>query len=64
MPHDRRARLALILLAAVAGLLVLGFMTLGARGNWDFVLPFRGRKLWVWCWSPMPSPVRPCCFRP
>lgn len=45
MPHDRRARLALIVLGAAAFLLALGFMTLGARGNWDFVLPFRGRKL-------------------
>ncbi len=45
MPHERRARLALILLALGAAGLVLAFMTLGARGNWDFVLAFRGRKL-------------------
>ncbi len=45
MPHERRARLALILLAMLAGGLILAFMTLGARGNWDFVLAFRGRKL-------------------
>ncbi len=33
------------LLAIVALVLCLMFMTLGARGNWDFVLMFRGRKL-------------------
>lgn len=48
-PIERRQRLtpivrlsivfALTLIAAIA------FMTLESRGNWDFVLPFRGRKL-------------------
>jgi iron complex transport system permease protein len=32
-----------LVLAAVA--VCVAFMTLGARGNWDFVLPFRGGKL-------------------
>lgn len=35
-------------MGGLAGLLLLcgvGYMTLGARGNWDFVLPFRGAKL-------------------
>lgn len=35
----------LVLLGLVAiGLIVL-FMTVGANGNWDFILPFRGRKI-------------------
>lgn len=40
-PH--RTRIAL--LAALTLLAALLFMTLGARGNWGFVLPFRGEKL-------------------
>lgn len=36
-------RLGLIFLAALA--LVVVFMTIESRGNWDFVLPFRGRKV-------------------
>lgn len=38
-----RARLAL--LAAAALLTMILFMSLGTRGNWGFVLPFRGEKL-------------------
>lgn len=38
-----RVLLGLALLALVA---IILFMTLRARGSWDFVLPFRGRKLW------------------
>ncbi|WP_051469597.1 iron chelate uptake ABC transporter family permease subunit [Chelativorans sp. J32] len=34
--------LVLVLLALAAA---LAFMTLGARGRWDFILPFRGAKL-------------------
>jgi len=34
--------LVLVLLALAA---TLAFMTLGARGRWDFILPFRGAKL-------------------
>lgn len=37
------ARLALLALVAI-GLIVV-FMTIEAHGNWDFVLPFRGRKV-------------------
>ena len=35
----------LTLLAVLLGLSVLAYMTLGARGNWGFVLPFRGTKV-------------------
>ena len=33
------------LLGLLAALAVAGFMLLGARGNWSFILPFRGSKL-------------------
>lgn len=36
-------RLGLILLGVLA--LITIFMTIESRGNWDFVLPFRGRKV-------------------
>lgn len=39
---QRRLLLLLGLLALASGIV---FMTLGARGNWDFVLPFRAPKL-------------------
>ena len=46
-PEARRTRT--IVVFAVLGLLVAvaatAFMTLGAQGRWDFVLPFRGKKL-------------------
>lgn len=35
----------LCLLAALTGASMVAFMTLGANGQWDFVLPFRGAKL-------------------
>ncbi|MFC5584565.1 iron chelate uptake ABC transporter family permease subunit [Nitratireductor kimnyeongensis] len=35
--------LAVLALATIAAM--VAFMTLGAKGNWDFVLPFRGGKL-------------------
>ena len=35
----------LALLAVAALLCVAGFMTLGANGQWSFVIPFRGGKL-------------------
>lgn len=41
----RRTRRLLALLAAAAVLSALLFLTLGSRGNWAFVLPFRGAKL-------------------
>lgn len=34
-----------LLLTLLFALSVAAFMTLGARGNWDFILPFRGMKL-------------------
>jgi len=40
-----RPVLVLLLLGALALVSVVCFMTLGAKGNWGFVLPFRGRKL-------------------
>lgn len=35
----------LLVLAALALIVVAGFLTVGARGNWGFVLPFRAIKL-------------------
>ena len=35
----------LAILAAVAAILIVLFMTLGARGSWSFVLSFRGAKV-------------------
>lgn len=35
----------LVALLVVLAMATLAFMTLEARGNWDFVLPFRARKL-------------------
>jgi len=35
----------LLVLAIMAAVAITAFMTVGARGNWDFVLPFRGRKI-------------------
>lgn len=40
-----RPVLVLIVLGVLTALSVVMFMTLGARGNWSFVLQFRGRKL-------------------
>ena len=42
---DRRAKIVLLVLAALALISMIAFMTLGARGSWSFVLPFRGIKL-------------------
>lgn len=36
---------ALWILGGLLWVSVAGYMTLGARGSWDFVLPFRGAKL-------------------
>ena len=48
-PAIRRFHLSPIVRLTIVALLALAacvaFMTLEARGNWDFVLPFRGRKL-------------------
>ncbi|MHA6730790.1 iron chelate uptake ABC transporter family permease subunit [Devosia sp. A369] len=40
-----RPVLVLLILGALALISVACFMTLGAKGSWSFVLPFRGRKL-------------------
>lgn len=45
----RSARLSLSLLALAAGLSCLAFMLVGVRGNWSFVLAFRGMKLAMLC---------------
>ncbi|WP_112310579.1 iron chelate uptake ABC transporter family permease subunit [Pseudogemmobacter bohemicus] len=45
MSPERRATLALALLAAGVALAMLAFMTLGVKGSWAFVLQFRGMKL-------------------
>ena len=46
-PEARRRRIGIVFcaLALLAAVSVVLFMTLGARGNWSFVLPFRGAKL-------------------
>ena len=36
----------LVALGLLAALCVVAFMTWDAKGSWEFVLPFRGRKLW------------------
>lgn len=43
--RTRRIGLTFALLGLFTILAIAAFMTLGARGNWDFVLPFRGKKL-------------------
>lgn len=40
-----RPYIVLMVLAALALLSVVAFMTLGAKGSWSFVIPFRGKKL-------------------
>lgn len=40
-----RSRCTLILLGVLALAVCLAFMTIGAKGSWSFVLPFRGAKL-------------------
>lgn len=40
-----RPALVLIALAIVALASIVMFMTLGARGSWSFVIPFRGKKI-------------------
>ena len=40
-----RPAFVLLVLGALALISVVCFMTLGAKGSWSFVLPFRGRKL-------------------
>ena len=47
MPSLRWSRptIVLAILAALALISIVCFMTLGARGSWSFIIPFRGRKL-------------------
>jgi iron complex transport system permease protein len=45
LPALTRPALVLLLLGLLALVSIVLFMTLGARGNWDFVLAFRGKKL-------------------
>lgn len=45
MRSEARPTVVLCVLAVLAGLSITAFMTLGVRGNWAFVLEFRGRKL-------------------
>lgn len=40
-----RPALVLVLLGALTLIAVACFMTLGAKGSWSFIIPFRGRKL-------------------
>lgn len=44
-PAARRPRAMLFVLAGLALVSIVCFMTLGVRGNWGFVLQFRGQKL-------------------
>ena len=44
-PRDRRSTWVLVGLGAAVLLAAVAFMTVGAKGSWDFVLPFRGTKL-------------------
>lgn len=41
----RRPRTVLLILALLAALSVIAYMSVGVQGNWGFVLEFRGRKL-------------------
>ncbi|MFD0987958.1 iron chelate uptake ABC transporter family permease subunit [Methyloligella solikamskensis] len=47
MPEPRRRSplLVVLLLAGLAVACGIAFMTVGAKGSWDFILPFRGTKL-------------------
>ncbi|SMQ85434.1 iron complex transport system permease protein [Devosia lucknowensis] len=50
--HSRRFSQPVIVisvLAVLALISVICFMTLGAKGSWSFILPFRGRKLLALC---------------
>ncbi|CAO3379899.1 iron chelate uptake ABC transporter family permease subunit [Azospirillum argentinense] len=48
MPADRRLLSPMVVLGGLSALTLLSialFMTLGARGKWDFILAFRGTKV-------------------
>lgn len=40
-----RPTIVLAILAVIALVSIVCFMTLGAKGSWSFIIPFRGRKL-------------------
>jgi iron complex transport system permease protein len=42
---DLRPIRVLLILAAIAAAVIVLFMTLDAKGRWDFILPFRGMKV-------------------
>jgi iron complex transport system permease protein len=42
---ERQPIHVLLILAAIAAVMIVLFMTLNARGRWDFILPFRGMKI-------------------
>jgi len=44
-PIINRSLLVISVLAVVVLVAAVAFMTIGAKGNWDFILTFRGRKL-------------------
>jgi iron complex transport system permease protein len=43
--RDLRPIRVLLILAAIAAAVIVLFMTLNAKGRWDFILPFRGMKI-------------------
>ncbi len=45
----RRSTPVLLALGGLTALSILAFLVWDAKGSWDFVLPFRGRKLWGLC---------------
>ncbi|WP_390919784.1 iron chelate uptake ABC transporter family permease subunit [Neorhizobium turbinariae] len=49
MQHEKKRSpiVVLTIIAVVAAAAVVAFMTIGARGNWGFVLSFRGTKLFA-----------------
>jgi iron complex transport system permease protein len=44
-PGHGRTRVMFVVLGALTAAAVVAFLVLDAHGDWDFVLPFRGRKL-------------------
>lgn len=44
-PRPERATLVLAALALATVVLVVAYLTIGVSGGWDFVLPFRGRRV-------------------
>ncbi len=71
MPHETGLRTALTtrpvvviaLLAALAAVAAVGFMTIGVRGNWEFVLALRGRKLAAICFVATATAISTVIFQ-